>query len=70
MSQKAPLRKAGLASRGWSSVRCGKWKSGQSATFRRRRPPPHSTEKLVPQPQADLAWGFRTAKWLPISSSV
>src|SRR5262249_25435427 len=30
----------------------------------------HSTEKLVPQPQADLALGFRTAKWLPISSSV
>ena len=30
----------------------------------------HSTEKLVPQPQADLAFGLRTAKWLPISSSV
>ena len=29
-----------------------------------------STEKLVPQPQADLAFGLRTAKWLPISSSV
>jgi hypothetical protein len=29
-----------------------------------------STAKLVPQPQADLAFGLRTAKWLPISSSV
>ena len=29
-----------------------------------------STEKLVPQPQADFAFGLRTAKWLPISSSV
>ena len=29
-----------------------------------------SIEKLVPQPQADLAFGLRTAKWLPISSSV
>jgi hypothetical protein len=29
-----------------------------------------STEKLVPQPQADLAFGLRTAKWLPINSSV
>ena len=31
---------------------------------------PHSTEKLVPQPQDELAFGLRTAKWLPISSSV
>jgi hypothetical protein len=30
----------------------------------------YSTEKLVPQPQADLAFGLRTAKWLPINSSV
>jgi hypothetical protein len=29
-----------------------------------------SSEKLVPQPQADFAFGLRTAKWLPISSSV
>jgi hypothetical protein len=33
-------------------------------------PPCQSTEKLVPQPQADLAFGLRTAKWLPISASV
>ena len=30
----------------------------------------YSTEKLVPQPHAELAFGFRTAKWLPINSSV
>ena len=29
-----------------------------------------SIEKLVPHPHADLAFGLRTAKWLPISSSV
>jgi hypothetical protein len=39
---------------------------------KRMRPVPdfQSIEKLVPQPQADLAFGLRTAKWLPISSSV
>ena len=34
------------------------------------RPRGQSTEKLVPQPHADLAFGFRTAKWLPIRASV
>ena len=29
-----------------------------------------SMEKLVPQPQADVALGFFTTKWLPINSSV
>jgi hypothetical protein len=29
-----------------------------------------SIEKLVPQPHADFAFGLRTAKWLPINSSV
>ena len=29
----------------------------------------YSTAKLVPQPQALLALGLRTAKWLPISAS-
>ena len=34
------------------------------------RLPLQSIEKLVPQPQADFAFGLRTAKWLPINSSV
>ena len=29
-----------------------------------------SIEKLVPHPHADFALGLRTAKWLPINSSV
>lgn len=30
----------------------------------------YSIEKLVPQPHAEVAFGLRTVKWLPISSSV
>ncbi len=33
-------------------------------------PQNQSSEKLVPHPHADFAFGLRTAKWLPISSSV
>jgi hypothetical protein len=29
----------------------------------------YSTEKLVPQPQAEAAFGLRTVKWAPISAS-
>ena len=29
----------------------------------------YSTEKLVPQPQAEAALGLRTVKWAPISAS-
>jgi hypothetical protein len=54
--------------KGPRGARGGHWlpyprQSGPFAVFQ-------SIEKLVPQPQADLALGLRTAKWLPMSSSV